>query len=189
MSKKVPKPRKPPATLSLDSSARAREGERREKILHSQELSRGIHRRATILRRDGKLQKGSTTHVGRDAEGRAIPHARRADYAAKVRELAKFLTDDEIAITLNIRPGQLREHYLRELQLGAAEATVAVGKTAFRDAKIGGRRFAATAFWLERRAGWTRPEHVKVDLNTQAQISVYLPTNGREVKKGAPARG
>ena len=119
--------------------------------------------RATRRRAAGKPERPSAVSAGRDPQtGVTIPHQRNEIAAARVKELAGLgLSDEEIAVAIDVRPGQLRMHYLRELKAGAAEATILVATTAFRDATTGGDKLQrATQFWLQCRAKWVPTQGV-----------------------------
>lgn len=85
-----------------------------------------------------------------------------------VEEMAKHgVPQDSIAVVLDISPMTLRKHFRRELDLGAAQANVQIGKTLFEMAT--GGNVAAAIFWSKARMGWR--EKQEVDLNVRGDAS------------------
>lgn len=70
-------------------------------------------------------------NVGRDADGKVIPHERSEETAQKVAELALIHPENTICAILNIRPGHLREHYYNELMHSRAVVDARVASTAY----------------------------------------------------------
>lgn len=66
----------------------------------------------------------------------------------------------EICRILDMSTKTLHDHYKKNLQLGGTQADLVVGQKLFEAAKRGDPW--AIKFWLERRAGWTRKDHVEV---------------------------
>lgn len=93
--------------------------------------------------------------AGRDPEtGKVIPHERDEKTAGQVEAMAALgFTDKEIAAYLNIRPGQVREHYAKELEVAPVKANMQVAK-AFFDVAKSGTNWQASQSWLRARAGW-----------------------------------
>lgn len=144
----------------------------------------------------GKPQRQSTVTAGRDDAGKTKPHKYNHETAKKVKELSGFgLSDKEIAIELDLRPGQVREYYLAELTKGAVSTTVEVIREAYKQA-TSGNNFRATEFWLERRAGWKKPaEKVEVTgangglIRTAGAVQILIPDNGRPFTGKMPNSG
>jgi hypothetical protein len=67
------------------------------------------------------------------------------------------IRQEDIATEVGLRsPKTLRKHFREELDRGRIAATVKVGNTLYRMA-ISGRHPSATFYWLNRRAGWSKP--------------------------------
>jgi hypothetical protein len=134
-----------------------------------------------------KLQRQSTVKAGRDETGKNLPHKWNSKTAELVARYSGFgLTDKEIAIKLDLRPGQVRIIYDHELKFGAVDIELQVIETAYKQATSGDNQ-RATEFWLERRAGWKRPaEKVEVTgaggglIRTSGSVAILLPDNGRQ---------
>jgi hypothetical protein len=59
-----------------------------------------------------RVTRRPTKAAGRDARGRTLPHDPNEETRKQVEKLAKRGADsDEIAVILNLRPGQVRAHY------------------------------------------------------------------------------
>lgn len=99
------------------------------------------------------VSRGTAALAGRDDLGRAIPHVRNEATARVVSALvACGATDIDIAVHLDIRPGQLRASYAHELEHGAFPHSMQVAKAILDRAKLGDPRFAL--FWAKARMGW-----------------------------------
>lgn len=86
--------------------------------------------------------------------GKIRPHTRNEHFASVVAQLAAVGTPvNTIAVALNIRPGQLKEHYAHELEHAAEIANSHVALTAYRMA-TSGEDPATTKFWLKARNKW-----------------------------------
>lgn len=93
----------------------------------------------------------SMKNVGRDAEGKVIPHFRSEEVAKVVAQYSLAGHDlNFIAAMLNIRPGLLKQHYYNELVHSEAAANASVTATAYAMA-TSGENENMTKFWLERR--------------------------------------
>lgn len=97
----------------------------------------------------------STKDAGRDPlTGELVPHERSQKIAGQVEAMAAMgLTSDEIAVALDLRPGQVREYYARELEAAPIKANVQVAQAFFNIAKSG-TNWKASHAWLKSRAGW-----------------------------------
>ncbi len=93
--------------------------------------------------------------AGRDPlTGKIEPHERTEKVAGQVEAMAALgFTVEEIAVALDLRPGQLRMHYARELDSAPVKANMQVAK-AFFDVAKSGKNWQASASWLRARAGW-----------------------------------
>lgn len=100
-----------------------------------------------------------TTNAGRDPlSGDLVPHARNEHTAGQVEAMAALgCTAEEIAVALDLRPGQVRHYYAVELAAAPVRANVAVAK-AFFDVAKSGTSWQASAAWLRARAGWSDGE-------------------------------
>ncbi len=93
--------------------------------------------------------------AGRDPlTGENVPHTRNDKTAGQVEAMAALgFTVEEIAVALDLRPGQVRQHYVRELESAPVKANMQVAK-AFFDVAKSGTNWQASASWLRARAGW-----------------------------------
>jgi hypothetical protein len=92
--------------------------------------------------------------VGRDPEGRTLPHdfdRNVAELVAKMRAAGR--QEQEISRLLNIRVGVLRRHYRYELDNGAVYHETAVAICLLDQASKPGN-VRATELYLKARAGW-----------------------------------
>ena len=93
--------------------------------------------------------------VGRDADGKVIPHVRSEETAKLVAHLVGTGSEiNFICAAINIRPGQLKVLYSAELEHGKALADAEVQMAAHAMAKSG-LNGEMTRFWLKSRAGWS----------------------------------
>lgn len=94
--------------------------------------------------------------AGRDPlTGEVVPHERSDKVAGQVEAMAALgFTVEEIAVTLDLRPGQLRMHYARELEAAPVKANMQVAK-AFFDVAKSGKNWQASLSWLKARGGWS----------------------------------
>lgn len=128
-------------------------------------------------------RRPSTRWAGRNKKSGAIKlHIPNEETALQVATLASVgLTDKEIAVALDLRPGQVREHYGEVLASAPVETNFQVA-VQVREMAKSGLNFNASAFWLTHRAKWTN----KLELSgpgggpMQAGVVLYLPKNGRE---------
>ena len=107
----------------------------------------------------------SVKNAGLDpVTGKVIPHKPTSRVRALVsRMVATGLDENEIAVTLNIRPGQLRQHYGRELAYGKAEIDAAVGGAIINRAVKGDPRMAI--FYAKAKMGWRDGDSKPVDVS------------------------
>lgn len=93
--------------------------------------------------------------AGRDPlTGKIIPHERNDKTAGQVEAMAALgFSEKDIAVALNLRPGQVKQHYSRELEVAAVKANSQVAR-AFFDAAKSGKNWQASLAWLKARAGW-----------------------------------
>jgi hypothetical protein len=106
----------------------------------------------------------SAARSGKDQSGRIIPHSPTDRVRALVKQwVATGATEGEIAVLLNIRPGQLRQHYPRELEVGKTEVDMAVGGAIIKKAKSGDPRMAI--FYAKARMGWRDGESKPIDVS------------------------
>lgn len=114
--------------------------------------------------------------AGRDPEtGKIVPHDRNDYTAGQVDAMAALgFSVEEIAVVLNLRPGQIRMHYEPELAAAAVKANMEVA-TAFLKAAKSGEDWKASQAWLKARAGWdgddVKPVMVQV---------VHITANGQQ---------
>ena len=99
--------------------------------------------------------RAPTTDAGRDPlTGELVPHERSEKVAGQVEAMAALgFTAEEIAVALDLRPGQVRHYYARELDAAPVKANMQVAK-AFFDVAKSGKNWQASASWLRARAGW-----------------------------------
>lgn len=101
----------------------------------------------------------STKNAGRDPiTGEKIRHERSEKVAGQVEAMAALgFTVEEIAVAIDLRPGHIRQHYMRELEASPVKANMQVAKAFFEVAKSG-KNWQASASWLRARAGWDSPD-------------------------------
>lgn len=94
--------------------------------------------------------------AGRDPlTDKVIPHERDDKTAGQVEAMTALgFSVEEIAVALNLRPGQVRKYYERELEVAAVKANMQVAK-AFYDVAKSGKNWQASMSWLKARAGWS----------------------------------
>lgn len=106
-----------------------------------------------------KYDSSIRSAAGVDELGRTIPHVRNEATARIVSMLvACGARPIDIAIHLDIRPGQLNECYRHELEHGAFPHHMQVAKTILDRAKLGDPRFSL--FWAKSRMGWREGDSV-----------------------------
>ena len=114
-------------------------------------------------------RKPSAKGAGRNPDGTVKPHERDERVAAQVEVMAAMgLSENEICVQLDIRPGQLKEHYGRELDVARNKANLQVARAVFEKAK--GGDMTAAKFWLQNRAGWAEKQDVKVGLSLEQLV-------------------
>lgn len=93
--------------------------------------------------------------AGRDPlTGEVVPHERSEKVAGQVEAMSALgFSVDEIAVALDLRPGQIKLHYPRELEAASVKANMQVAK-AFFDVAKSGTNWQASLSWLRNRAGW-----------------------------------
>lgn len=104
-------------------------------------------------------KRTSTADAGKDPlTGEIIPHMRDDKTAGQVEAMtACGFSVEEIAVALNLRPGQVKHYYAAELEASAIRANLEVAKAVYELARSG-KNLAASQFWLRNRAGWTENE-------------------------------
>lgn len=106
----------------------------------------------------------SLKNVGRDAEGKVLPHKRTAAIADIVRKHAVAGTDENtICLLLNLRPGQLRQYYARELDTAVAEVNADVAQAIVRQAKAG--HPVLSRFYAKAKMGWKDGENTTLPVS------------------------
>ena len=132
------------------------------------------------------LVRSARAGAGRDENGDDKPHFRSEFTAGQVSAMAAVgFRLQEIAIALDIRPRQITEHYARELEAAPIGANLEVAMKMLALAKSGAN-FKAMQFWLERRAGWVKPEAVQVHRHEHLTVLGNRHAAGR-ARVGAPA--
>lgn len=101
----------------------------------------------------------SARWAGKDPKtGKVIEHRRSEKVARQVATYAaNGLGDNDIACLLNIRPGQLRHYYYRELHNGGAEVEMKIASAMVDravDPEGGAVAQRASEFWLQARRKW-----------------------------------
>lgn len=93
--------------------------------------------------------------AGRDPlTGENEPHERSERVAGQVEVMSGLgFSVEEIAVATNLRPGQIRMHYARELNIAPLSANLQVAQ-AFYDVAKSGEDWKASLSWLKNRAGW-----------------------------------
>lgn len=101
-----------------------------------------------------KEKRPALKDCGRDPiTGKLIPHTRDERIAKSIGfYVSTGMTENDIAVMLNMRPGQLRKLYGFELKSGLDIANVEVAQSMHKAAKNGD--VVAGKFWLKARAGW-----------------------------------
>ena len=90
--------------------------------------------------------------VGRTPDGRVIPRVREEELAKQIAEWAALGAQvEEMAIRLNMRPGQIRHLYGYEIQTGKFMADMDVGGAILRMAKVVP---SVAVFYAQSRMGW-----------------------------------
>lgn len=77
---------------------------------------------------------------------------------------------EEIAVALDLRPGQIKMHYPRELEAASVKANMQVAK-AFFDVAKSGTNWQASLSWLKNRAGW---KDGGTDINIGSGLSITI---------------
>jgi len=109
--------------------------------------------------------------VGRDPDGRTLPHDFDIQIAAVVAQLAaNGATPDEISRLLNLRPGTLRKHYRYELENGCLHANMTVATSLFAAARVPGN-IRAAEIWLKARAGWRETDDKNAN---QSPLNIHI---------------
>lgn len=115
-----------------------------------------------------------TTDAGKDPlTGEIVPHDRDEKTAGQVEAMtACGFSVEEIAVALNLRPGQIKRHYERELETSAIRANLEVARAVYEMAKSG-ENLSASQFWLRNRAGWREADASQVS-GQAISIHVHL---------------
>ena len=92
----------------------------------------------------------------RPNKGGRPPHQATDANRKQVETLAGFgITEDDIAMSLEISKPTLIKHYRRELDMGHIKANSAVAQSLYKKATgEGASAVTAAIFWLKTRAGW-----------------------------------
>lgn len=115
-------------------------------------------------------RKPSAKDAGRLPDGKAKPHTPDEKTRGMVEAMAAMgMSVNEIAVQLDLRPGQINEHYGRELVTASGRANLAVARAMFEKAKAGD--MTAAKFWLQNRAGWREKQDVQVGLSLEQLVS------------------
>ena len=94
------------------------------------------------------------SQVGKDANGRNIPHKRSEEVARQVEVYARNgASDSDIAMLLNIRPGQLRQIYADELRKSKMSAHLKVAEAIYAQASTPGNP-RMSEFYAKAQMGW-----------------------------------
>lgn len=112
--------------------------------------------------------------LGRDINGKIIPHKRDERIAAQIVEwVAIGAGENEIAQFLQIRPGVLHKHYKYELSNGKFVNDMQVGNTILAMAKSGVNE-RMTLFYAKARMGWRESD--SNDTNNVALLNIHIHT-------------
>jgi hypothetical protein len=123
-----------------------------------------------LLKSHGQTLK----NVGRDADGKNIPHVRDEVTADTVaRYVACGATDEEISVMLNIRPGLLRKCYEKELDIGKVQNDMKVAG-ALLDMASSGEDTNATIYWTKARMGWRDKDTPGTQITNPLQINIHI---------------
>lgn len=97
-------------------------------------------------------------------------HKPSANTRAQVKKAASLGgTQEVICAMLGITKPTLRKHYREELDLGAAEANMAVAQSLFKMATDKNKpNITAAIFWMKTRAGWTEAQPTTSSKKEQA---------------------
>lgn len=96
--------------------------------------------------------------IGRDEEGRVIPHERDEQIAQNIAMMvAAGYKEAELCVFFGIRPGKLRQCYGNELKNGKMQHDMQVVAALHMTASTPGNT-DASKFWLKARAGWSENE-------------------------------
>jgi hypothetical protein len=99
------------------------------------------------------LRNPSAKNAGRLPDGTVKKHKPDTYTRERVKKYVAFgASENEIAVLLDIRPGQLRTYYARELSVGALENHMKVGSAILTGALKGNDKLAI--FWAKARMGW-----------------------------------
>lgn len=120
-----------------------------------------------------QVRQHSLKNVGRDREGKVIPHFRSDAVAQRVAVLVAGGMDEyDIACVLNIRPGLVRRHYGAELASGKAIANSQVVSAIHMQAAAGEPQMAK--FWAKARMGWRDGDSSKGGDDSALNIHIHL---------------
>lgn len=119
------------------------------------------------------IKAASLVNVGKDPQtGKVIPHRRSEKIANIVKRHAIAGTDENtICLLLNIRPGQLRQHYGRELDTAIAETNADVAQAIVKQAKKG--HPILSRFYAKARMGWRDGEQSTVPVSP---LNIHIHT-------------
>lgn len=144
----------------------------------------------------------SAVNAGRTKSGKIKDHKKNPITAAQVEALASVgFKDNEIAVALDIRPGQLRIYYGDVLRGAPVRANYEVAMNVLEAAKgrdVGaGRVFDPdmAKYWLTHRAGFKPAQGIELTgkdgepLQTGVRVEVVVPQSGRRKAPKDPAPG
>lgn len=115
----------------------------------------------------------SAVDAGKDPlTGDVVPHQRDEKIAGQVEAMSALgFCAEEIAVALNLRPGQVRHYYAHELQVAPVKANMQVAK-AFFDVAKSGDNWQASLSWLKNRAGWAEKDESAAAGSISIQINI-----------------
>lgn len=120
------------------------------------------------------MQPRLGNRLGRDINGKIIPHERDEKIAHQIAEwVAIGAGENEIAQFLQVRPGVLRKHYKYELDNGKFANDMQVGSTILSMAKSGASERMAL-FYAKARMGWRESD--SNDTNNAALLNIHIHT-------------
>jgi hypothetical protein len=126
------------------------------------------------VRQTNRFRAPSVKNVGKDKNGKVIPHLRSEEIAAIVLHYTGMGASlNFIAAHLNIRPGLIKECYGKELEYAVERTNVEVAGAAFRMA-TNEEDGAMTKFWLKSRAKWRDGDNAEDRNNSLFNINIHL---------------
>jgi hypothetical protein len=126
------------------------------------------------VRQTSHFKAPAMKNIGKDADGKVIPHQRSEEVAQIVLHYTGMGAGlNFIAAMLNIRPGLVKECYGKELEYSVERANVEVAGAAFRMA-TSEQDPAMTKFWLKARAKWRDGDNAEDKNNSLFNINIHL---------------